>query len=59
MLPSQNFDAHLFHVGKTRDFYDFNDFNDFVVFGPKAPGAHGILHFLLFFENLFFGLRPI
>ena len=28
----------------------FTDFYDFVVFGPKAPGAHGTLHCLTFFE---------
>ena len=37
----------------------FNDFNDFMVFGPKAPGAHGTLHFLAFFGMLFYGLGPI
>ena len=61
-LPSQKDVAHLFHVQKNTDFHDFNNFNNldiFFGFGSKAPGAHGTLHFLRFFENLFYGLGPI
>ena len=59
MLPSQNRDAHLFHVEKNTNFHDFNDFNNFYGFGPKVSGGHGTLHFLTFSENLFYGLGPI
>ena len=41
MLPSQNRDAHLFHVEKNTDFHDFNDFNNFMVLGPRFPGVMG------------------
>ena len=34
-------------------------FNEFMVFGPKAHGAHGTLHLLTLFENLYCGLGPI
>ena len=37
----------------------FNDFSEVLGFGPKAHGAHGTLHFLTCFENLFYGLGPI
>ncbi len=31
----------------------FITFYDFYTFGPKAPGAHGTLVFLIFFEDFF------
>ena len=37
----------------------FYDFSEVLGFGPKAHGAHGALHSLTFFENLFYGLGPI
>ena len=39
VLPSQNRDAHLFHVGKNTDFHDFNDFSRFMVLGSRFPGS--------------------
>ena len=54
MLPSQNSDAHLFHVVKQK-----YDFHDFMVLGPTAPGARGTVHFLIVYENLFSGLGAI
>ena len=54
VLLSHNFYAHLFHVVKqNRIWMIYDGFDDFVVCGPKAPGAHGTLHFLIFFENYF------
>ena len=41
MLPSQNRDAHLFHVEKNTDFHDFNDLNNFMVLGPSPWGPWG------------------
>jgi hypothetical protein len=38
VLPSQNRDAHLFHVEKTQIFLIFNDFSDFMVLGPRPLG---------------------
>ena len=59
VLPSQNCDAHFSCCQKKMVLMIFNDFDNFMVFGPKAPGAHGTLHFLRFFENVFYGLGPI
>ena len=53
MLPSQNFDAHLFHVVKNMISMIFNGFNDFMVFGRKAPGAHGTLLVCDILKNYF------
>ena len=41
MLPSQNRDAHLFHVEKTQMFMIFYDVDDFMVLGPRFPGVMG------------------
>ena len=59
MLPSQNRDAHLFHIEKNHQFHDFADFNDFMVFGPKAPGPMGPSIFGDVFEKLIYGLGPV
>ena len=59
VLPSQNFDAHRFHVLKKNDFRILLPFYDIYDFGPKAPGAHGTLRFLTFVGNLIYGLGPI
>ena len=55
VLPSQNRDAHLFHVEKNNDFNDFND----LWFWAQGFRGHGALRFLTFFEKLFYGLGPI
>ena len=38
VLPSQNRDAHLFHVEKNTDFMICNGFNNFMVLGPRPMG---------------------
>ena len=54
VLPSQNFDAHLFHgEKKNTDFHDFDCFHNFMVLGPRPLGPMGpsiFLDFLRFFE---------
>ena len=59
MLPSQNRDAHLFHVGEAMIFMIFNDFNNFMVLGARFPGVVGPFVLLTFFETLFYGLGPV
>ena len=44
VLPSQNHDAHLFHVEKTLTFMilnDFNNCNNLLVLGPRPLGPMG------------------
>ena len=54
MLPSQNDDAHLFHVDKkTLIFMIFNDFNNFMVLGPRFSGVMGPSIFRDFLEFCF------
>ena len=54
MLPSQNRDAHLFHVEKKNtDFHDFHDFDSFMVLGPRFPGPMGPSMFRDFLKNCF------
>ena len=50
MLPSQNRDAHLFHVEKTRIFMIFSDFNNLMVLGPRPLGPMGPFIFLYFLK---------
>ena len=54
MLPSQNRDAHLFHVEKkTMIVMIFNDFNNFMVLGPRFPGVMGPSIFRVFLKICF------
>ena len=59
VLPSQNRDAHLFHVEKNTVLMISNDFDNFMVLGPRPPGVMGPFSVLTFFEKLFYGLGPI
>ena len=56
--PSQNRDAHLFHVEKNMIVMIFNDFNNFMVLGPRFLGFMGPSIFRRF-EKIFYGLGPI
>ena len=52
MLPSQNRDAHLFHVDKKQMICMIvNDLYDFMVSGFKVFGGHGTLHVLRLVER--------
>ena len=58
VLPSQKGDAHLFHVQKKQTFMIFSDLV-ILWFWVQGFRGHGTLHFLTWFENLFYGLGPI
>ena len=53
VLPSQNRDAHLFHVEKTLNFLIFTDLKNFMVWGPRFPGVMGPFIFWDFVKNYF------
>ena len=52
VLPSQNFDADLFHVEKQQMFMILMIFIIFWFFGPKVHGIHGTLPFFEIFRKL-------
>ena len=58
VLPSQNRDAHLFHVDKKTHIFMIFMILIILWFWVQGFRGHGALRFLTLFENLFYGLGP-